>query len=86
PHFYYNYYVYKYATGFSAAIKFSENILSGDKSKLDAYMGFLCAGDSKDVLDILRDAGVDLGQPEPVESCMKHFAKTVKELERGLSL
>ncbi|MFZ2654407.1 MAG: oligoendopeptidase F [Victivallales bacterium] len=85
PHFYYNYYVYKYATGFSAAIKFSENILSGDKSKLDAYMGFLCAGDSKDVLDILRDAGVDLGRPEPVESCMKHFAETVGQLEEGLS-
>ncbi|OGV44338.1 MAG: oligoendopeptidase F [Lentisphaerae bacterium GWF2_49_21] len=86
PHFYYNYYVYKYATGFSAAIKFSENILSGDKAKLDAYMGFLFAGDSKDVLDILRDAGVDLGSPEPIESCMKHFAETVKQLEKGLSI
>ncbi len=85
PHFYYNYYVYKYATGFSAAIKFSDNILSGDSSKLSAYKGFLCAGDSKDVLDILRDAGVDLSRPEPVESCMKHFAKTVSQLEEGLS-
>ncbi len=85
PHFYYNYYVYKYATGFSAAIKFSENILSGDKTKLDAYKGFLGAGDTKDVLDILRDAGVDLSRPEPVEACMRHFAGTVRQLEEGLT-
>jgi oligoendopeptidase F len=80
PHFYYNFYVYKYATGMSAAIKLSENILSGDKQKLDDYFGFLKAGDSKDVLDIMKDAGVDLSTPEPVHAAMDVFANTVKEL------
>jgi oligoendopeptidase F len=80
PHFYYNFYVYKYATGMSAAIKLSENILSGDKQKLDDYFGFLKAGDSKDVLDIMRDAGVDLSTPEPVHAALDVFANTVKEL------
>jgi oligoendopeptidase F len=85
PHFYYDFYVYQYATGFSAAMKFSENILGGDKSKLDAYMKFLQAGDSKDVLDILKDAGVDLSKPGPVEACMSHFAETVSHLKKELT-
>ena len=86
PHFYYDFYVYKYATGFSAAAAFSKNILSGSSEKLDAYLGFLKAGDSKDPLDILRDAGVDLSSPAPVESALDKFAETVEQLAEGLSI
>jgi oligoendopeptidase F len=84
PHFYYNFYVYKYATGMSAAVKLSQNILSGSKEKLDAYLGFLKAGDSKDVLDIMKDAGVDLSRPEPVLDALDEFGNIVKQLEKAL--
>ena len=68
PHFYYNFYVYKYATGMSAALKLAENLLSGDREKREAYLGFLSAGSTADVLDIMRNAGVDLETPEPVDA------------------
>ena len=84
PHFYYNFYVYKYATGMSAAVKLSKNILSGSSEKLDAYLGFLKAGDSKDVLDIMKDAGVDLSRPEPVLEALDEFGNIVKQLEKAL--
>lgn len=83
PHFYYNFYVYKYATGMSAAVKLARNILSGDPQKLQDYLGFLKAGDSKDVLDIMKDAGVDLSTPAPVYEALDKFNETVGELERG---
>ena len=86
PHFYYNFYVYKYATGFSAAAALSKGILEGDQNKIDAYLSFLKAGSTKDVLDIMKDAGVDLTTPAPVDATMKLFAETVKELEKGLAL
>ncbi|MDD4817696.1 MAG: oligoendopeptidase F [Victivallaceae bacterium] len=81
PHFYYNFYVYKYATGMSAALKLAENIMSGDREKLDDYFGFLRAGSSRDVLDIMRGAGADLETPDCVNSCLALFDRTVKELE-----
>ncbi|MDR0933041.1 MAG: oligoendopeptidase F [Victivallales bacterium] len=84
PHFYYNFYVYKYATGMSAAVKLSENLLSLDPDKREAYFGFLKAGDSKDVLDIMRDAGVDLSTPAPVEAALDYFGDTVKKLRAEL--
>lgn len=84
PHFYYNFYVYKYATGMSAAIQLAENLRSGDPAKREAYFGFLKAGDSKDVLDIMKDAGVDLSTPAPIEAALKFFGKTVKELRQEL--
>ena len=62
----------------------AENILSGDPDKLDAYFGFLKAGSSKDVLDIMKDAGVDLSTPAPVEACLKRFDQLVDELEQLL--
>lgn len=79
PHFHYGFYVYKYATGISAAAALSRDILNG---KTDRYMGFLKAGDSKDVIDILKDAGVDFNTPAPVEACMQLFNDAVTELER----
>ena len=84
PHFYYDFYVYKYATGMSAAIQLAENLLSGDPAKREAYFGFLKAGDSKDVLDIMRDAGVDLSTPAPVNAALDRFHSTVKQLRREL--
>ncbi len=85
PHFHYNFYVYKYATGMSAAIRLSERILSGDPSAVEAYLNFLKAGGSKDVLDIMRDAGVDLATPEPIDAALKFFKSTVAELRKELS-
>ena len=84
PHFYYNFYVYKYATGMSAAIQLAENLRSGDPAKREAYFGFLKAGDSKDVLDIMKDAGVDLSTPAPIEAALKFFGKTVNDLRNEL--
>ncbi len=85
PHFYYNFYVYKYATGMSAAVKLAENLLSGDRKKREAYLGFLKAGGSKDVLDIMKDAGVDLSSPAPITAALDYFHKTVKNLAKELS-
>lgn len=81
PHFYYNFYVYKYATGMSAALKLSQGLLSGEADARERYLNFLKAGGSKDVLDILKDAGVDLSTPEPVDEALKFFRNTVKELK-----
>lgn len=84
PHFYYNFYVYKYATGFSAAVCLSENILSGNQAKIDAYLTFLKAGSSKYPLDILKDAGVDLTTPGPLLTGLKKFEAAIELLEKAL--
>ena len=85
PHFYYNFYVYKYATGMAAAIQLAKGLLAGDAKKREAYLGFLKAGDSKDVLDIMRDAGVDLATPQPVDAALEFFGSTVDALRRELA-
>ena len=84
PHFYYNFYVYKYATGMSAAIRLADRILRGTATDREAYFGFLKAGGSRDVLDIMRDAGVDLSTPEPVRAALRYFRRTVEQLRREL--
>ncbi len=81
PHFYSAFYVYKYATGLSAAIALSRQVLAGGKKERDRYLGFLKGGGSKYPLDLLRDAGVDLEKPEPVAAAMTRFAELVDELE-----
>lgn len=81
PHFYRAFYVYKYATGLSAAIALSRKVLKGGKRDLDAYLGFLSAGCSKWPIDLLKDAGVDMGKPAPVEAAMKQMAALVDEFE-----
>ena len=86
PHFHYNFYVYKYATGMSAALKLAQNIRSGDPALRDAYLGFLKAGSSKDVLDIMKDAGVDLSTPEPVRTALDRFGGIVRSLRAELKL
>ena len=81
PHFYRAFYVYKYATGLSAAIALSQRVLNGGRPELEAYLGFLKGGCSKDPLDLLRDAGVDMESPEPVATALQHLKRRVKELD-----
>ncbi len=85
PHFYNAFYVYKYATGLSAAIALSRRVLHGGARELEDYMGFLKGGCSKDPLDLLRGAGVDMSQPEPVDIALTEFGKLVNELDELLS-
>jgi oligoendopeptidase F len=84
PHFYRAFYVYKYATGMSAAIALANRVLGGGKEELDAYLSFLKGGCSKDPLDLLRDAGVDMERPEPVDTALGYFARLVEELDELL--
>jgi oligoendopeptidase F len=81
PHFYRSFYVYKYATGLSAAIALSQRVLNGGETELNDYLSFLKGGCSKYPLELLRDAGVDLEQPEPVDSALQHFSNLVDQLE-----
>jgi oligoendopeptidase F len=84
PHFYRAFYVYKYATGMSAAIALSQRVLHGGKKELADYLGFLSGGCSQDPLDLLRAAGVDMQRPEPVDTTLAHFGKLVDELDELL--
>ncbi len=81
PHFYRAFYVYKYATGLSAAIALSQRVLSGGEQELEEYLSFLKGGCSKYPLDLLRDAGVDLESPAPVDTALKRFESLVDELD-----
>ena len=85
PHFYYNFYVYKYATGFSAAEAFTERILNGDSDDVERYLGFLKAGGSKDPLDILCDAGVDLRDPKVITDALANFGSYIDQLDAVLT-
>lgn len=81
PHFYRAFYVYKYATGLSAAVALSRRVLAGGAEELGDYFSFLRGGCSKDPLDLLRDAGVDMTTPEPVDTALKHFSDLVTQLD-----
>lgn len=81
PHFYRAFYVYKYATGLAAAISLAQRVLHGGKAELDDYLGFLQSGRAKDPLDLLRDAGVDMESPQPVNTALAHFEQLVQELD-----
>jgi len=80
PHFYNAFYVYKYATGLAAAITLAKKVAEGEPGALARYLGFLQGGSSKWPLDLLRDAGVDLEQPEPVAIALTRFGELVDEL------
>jgi oligoendopeptidase F len=82
PHFYRAFYVYKYATGLSAAIALTDRVLGGGPQELNDYLTFLKGGCSKWPLDLLRDAGVDMAAPEPVDTALQHFGRLVDELDR----
>lgn len=81
PHFYRAFYVYKYATGLSAAIALGERVTQGGRAELNDYLGFLKGGCSKYPLDLLRDAGVDMETPRPVNAAMVRFQQLVDELD-----
>lgn len=81
PHFYYNYYVFQYATGYSAAIALSRRILSGEKEAVNDYLGFLSGGCSASPIDLLKGAGVDMTGPEPVQKALDLFGTLLDEME-----
>lgn len=84
PHFYRAFYVYKYATGLSAAVALSRRVLGGGEAELNDYLNFLRGGCSQDPLDLLRGAGVDMTQPEAVKTTLDHFGSLSKQLDELL--
>ncbi|MGH1364235.1 MAG: oligoendopeptidase F [Calditrichia bacterium] len=79
PHFYYNFYVYKYATGFSAATALSRKILDGDTSAREAYLSFLSRGNSDYSINLLKDAGVNMLSAEPIEATTTLMMNLLKQ-------
>ena len=84
PHFYGAFYVYKYATGISAAVALSEQVLRDERGAVDAYLGFLKSGGSRFPLETLKAAGVDMTTPAAIESTLRLFEKRLGELEQLL--
>lgn len=84
PHFYNAYYVYKYATGISAAIALSERVLNGGKQELEDYLGFLKSGGSKFPIQTLKGAGVDMSTQAPVEAAVRKFEDLLTQLEKSI--
>ncbi|KAB8145199.1 oligoendopeptidase F [Chloroflexia bacterium SDU3-3] len=81
PHFYYNYYVYQYATGLSAALALSKQIIGEGQPAIDRYLNFLRGGSSKSSIELLRGAGVDMESPAPIQAAMDEFDHLLDELE-----
>ncbi len=81
PHFYYNYYVYQYATGYAAAIALSQRILTEDEPAVKDYLGFLSGGCSADPITLLKGAGVDMTSSKPVADALKLFGELIGEME-----
>ena len=81
PHFYYNYYVFQYATGYSAAIALSRRILREGESAVKDYLSFLSGGCSKSPIDLLKGAGVDMTSPAPVNDALQLFGELLDEME-----
>lgn len=81
PHFYYNFYVYQYATGFAAATALANKVVHGTKEQRDAYLGFLKAGSSDYPINIMKKAGVDMTKPDYLEDAFKTFAKRLAEFK-----
>ena len=82
PHFYYDYYVYQYATGYSAAIALSQRILSEGENAVKDYIKFLSGGCSKDPISLLKGAGVDMTTSKPVSDALKLFGELISEMEQ----
>ena len=85
PHFYSPFYVYKYATGFCAAVALARNVLSGDAEKIAAYRKFLTLGGSLPPIEELKIAGVDMSTPQPVCEALDYFAELVERYSQLLS-
>jgi oligoendopeptidase F len=86
PHFYYNFYVFQYATGISAAMSLSEAVLNGGEKEKQAYLQFLQSGGSDYPIALLQKAGVDMKTQEPVQQTIKKFDALVSELEKLLAV
>lgn len=84
PHFYYNYYIFQYATGYAAAIALSRRILQGGQAAVKDYLQFLSSGCSQDPIDLLKIAGVDMSTPEPISQALAQFTALLDELEHYL--
>jgi oligoendopeptidase F len=84
PHFYYDFYVYQYATAFTASAALSEQVLAGDKAATKRYIDFLSAGGSDYAIDLLKKAGVDMTTPQPLELTMKKMNRVMDEMENIL--
>lgn len=85
PHFYYDYYVYQYATGYSAAIALSQRILKYGEPAVKDYIGFLKGGCSTDPISLLKGAGVDMATTQPINEALAMFGDLVKEMEEAMS-
>ena len=81
PHFYYNFYVYQYATGFASAIALSQRILKEGRPAVEDYLRFLSGGCSADPVSLLRGAGVDISSPAPIADALKLFDTLIGEME-----
>jgi oligoendopeptidase F len=84
PHFYRSFYVYKYATGISAAVSLSQQILKEGTPAVERYLNFLGSGSSDYPLELLKAAGVDLTEPKPIEDAIKVFESILDELEKNI--
>jgi oligoendopeptidase F len=85
PHFYRDYYVFQYATSFTASAALSEKVLAGDPDATKRYLAFLAAGGSKYPVDLLKDAGVDMTTDEPLELAIRKLSRVMDEMERILA-
>lgn len=85
PHFYYNYYVYQYATSFTASTALSEKILAREKGAVDKYLAFISSGGSAYPIDLLKTAGVDMTTAEPFQKAMAAMNRTMDEIEKILN-
>lgn len=86
PHFYYNFYVFQYATGISAALALSEKVLNGSMAEQKAYLEFLKGGSSQYPIDMLKLAGIDMSSPAPVKAAIRKFDRLITELESLLQI
>ena len=84
-HFYYKYYVYQYSTGYSAAIALSRRILKEGENAVKDYWQFLSGGCSKDPIDLLKGAGVDMASPKPIQDALDLFGELLDEMEALLA-
>ena len=85
PHFYYNYYVYQYATGYAAAIAISRRILKEGQPAVDDYFKFLSGGCSMPPIELLKLAGVDLSTPAPIHQALELFDQLIDQLDELLA-
>ncbi|HEX9161338.1 MAG TPA: M3 family metallopeptidase, partial [Thermoanaerobaculia bacterium] len=85
PHFYRNFYVFQYATSFTASAALSEKVMTGDKTATQRYLTFLSAGGSKYPIQLLKDAGVDMTTSEPLDFTVKKMTRVMDEMERLLA-